>query len=128
MRRLAAQKLQDQYVPDSELTGTVWDNIATTANDLPNTNIPATFRIKTGSLEFYVNSNATKHMQEYLEKTANPINGQSLLSSFASALDEITQTGLPKFNHMYEINGWEIMFNQRDGDILPVIKHALYIP
>ncbi len=109
-------------------TGTVWDNVTATAGNLPNTQIPATFKIRSGSQEFYVNSNATKHMGEYLEKSSNPINDQQLLTSFSATVDQIASTGSIQFGKVYNMNGWEIIFSQRAGDSLPVIKHALYIP
>ncbi|MFK0209272.1 hemagglutinin repeat-containing protein [Agrobacterium sp. NPDC090283] len=108
-------------------TGTVWDDITTTAGNLPNTNIPATFKLKTGDMEFYVNSNATKHMAEYLQKSSNPINDQTLLRSFSEAVKEISSASI-EFGKVYNVNGWEIIFSKRSGDIFPVIKHALYIP
>ncbi|WP_259779844.1 hypothetical protein [Aestuariispira ectoiniformans] len=112
----------------SELTETVWDNVTATANNLPNTHIPATFRLKSGDMEFYVNSNATKHMGEYLQNSANPLNDQTLLRSFSSVVDRIASNGSIQFGKMYNIDGWEIIFSQRDGDLLPVVKHALYRP
>ncbi|MDR5011738.1 hemagglutinin repeat-containing protein [Agrobacterium fabacearum] len=108
-------------------TGTVWDDITTTAGNLPNTNIPATFKLKTGDIEFYVNSNATKHMAEYLQKSSNPINDQTLLRSFSDAVKEISSASI-EFGKVYNVNGWEIIFSKRPGDVFPVIKHALYIP
>ncbi|MFD1881558.1 hypothetical protein [Paracoccus pacificus] len=108
--------------------GTVWDNITSTAGNLPNTNVPVTFKLKSGEYKFYVNSNATKHMGEYLQKSSNPINDQRPLRSFFGAGDEISSSGSVKFGQIYNVNGWEIIFNQRFGDSLPVINHALYTP
>lgn len=56
-------------------TGTVWDNITSTADNMPATKIPATFKIdldgninyvnpETGTNTLWTNSNATKHMGE----------------------------------------------------------------
>jgi filamentous hemagglutinin len=109
-------------------TGTVWDNITSTADNLPNTQIPATFKLKSGSSEFYVNSNATKHMGEYLQKSSNPINDQQLLNSFSGAVENIVSSGNIQFGKVYNVDGWEVIFSQRAGDALPVIKHALYKP
>lgn len=67
-------------------------------------------------------------MGEYLQKSANPLNDQQLLNSFSGAVDEIASTGNIQFGQTYNVNGWEIIFNQRVGDGLPVIKHALYTP
>jgi filamentous hemagglutinin len=67
-------------------------------------------------------------MGEYLEKSSNPINDQQLLTSFSATVDQIASTGSIQFGKVYNMNGWEIIFSQRAGDSLPVIKHALYIP
>jgi len=113
---------------DDEKTGTVWDDITKTAGDLPNTKIPATFKLKIEDMEFYVNSNATKHMAEYLQKSSNPINDQVLLRSFSDAVKEIQSSQSLEFGKLYNANGWEIVFSKRSSDLVPVIKHALYKP
>ncbi|NEH54834.1 filamentous hemagglutinin N-terminal domain-containing protein [Rhizobium leguminosarum] len=107
-------------------TGTVWDDILPTAGDLPNTKIPATFKLKAGEMEFYVNSNATKHMPEYLKNNSNITNDQVLLQSFSAAVKEISSAGSVEYGKLYNLNGWEIIFSKRPTDLLPVIKHALY--
>ena len=60
-------------------TGTVWDNITSTADNMSATEIPATFKIdlggntnyvntETGTNTLWTNSNATKHMGEYVSR------------------------------------------------------------
>ena len=107
------------------ITGTVWDYVTATAENLPNTQIPATFKLKLGSGEYYVNSNATKHMGEYLKNSSNPINDQQLLHSFSAAIDNIT-SGDMQLGKVYNVDGWEIIISKRDSDLLPVVTHALY--
>jgi len=51
-----------------------------------------------------------------------------MLSSFSSAVDQVASTGSIKFGQMYKVDGWEIMFSQQAGDVLPVIKHARFVP
>ena len=53
-------------------TGTVWDNITGTADNIPSTEIPATFKIDLDDNINYINpktgtnTNATEHMGEYV--------------------------------------------------------------
>ena len=67
-----------KVVESGKKTGTVWDNIASTADNMPATKIPATFKIdldgninyvnpETGTNTLWTNSNATKHMGEYVK-------------------------------------------------------------
>ena len=112
----------------SSVTGTVWDDISATAKALPNPEIPATFMLKSSGNMFYVNSNPTKHMANYLQRSANQINDQHLLASFAGAIGKVASSGTIKHRQKYNVNGWEIMFNQRANDQLPVIYYALYRP
>lgn len=54
------------------------------------------------------------------------IRSQTILTSFHSAVNKATTRGI-EYDKMMHIDGWELIFTKgRDGDRLPVIKHALY--
>ena len=66
----------------SNSTNTIWDSVVATADDIPGTNVPATFQInladdlayinpKTGSNTLWTNANATEHMGEYIARLDN---------------------------------------------------------
>ncbi|WP_210421862.1 hypothetical protein, partial [Rhizobium anhuiense] len=59
---------------------------------------------------------------------SNPANDQILLSRFSDAAKQISSAGSIEYNKVYNMNGWELIFSERPTDLLPVIKHALYIP
>jgi hypothetical protein len=111
----------------SSTTGTVWDSIKPTANNIPGTHIPATFEIASGEQAFWVNANGTEHFGEFLSRIGEPniqMSSQAMLSSFKAAVDEIASAGAPVLGQVYDVGGWEIIFSQQPGGRLPVIKHA----
>ena len=50
---------------------------------------------------------------------------QGMLTSLQSAVDTAATQGI-KHGEMMNVGGWELMFNQRASDSLPVLMHALY--
>jgi len=40
---------------------------------------------------------------------------------------EISSADSIEFDKIYNANGWELIFSKRPEDLLPVIKHALYV-
>jgi hypothetical protein len=122
----------DDKIDDLEIynnintTGTVWDDVEATADFLPNTSIPATFTITSGGQRFWVNSNATKHMQEYLRASGNPLASQAMLTSFQAAVTDVVNSGSLKMGELIKVGDWELKFAQSARDEFPVIIHALY--
>lgn len=58
-------------------------------------------------------------------KTQN-IRSQTILTSFNSAVNKAVTNGV-EYDKIMFIDGWELIFTKgRNGDRLPVIKHALY--
>ncbi|BBB89692.1 two-partner secretion domain-containing protein [Methylomusa anaerophila] len=111
------------------VTGTVWDKITPIASNLPGTAIPATFQLQTAQRVLYVNSNATKHMAENInrfgaESWTAEIRSQAMLSSFNSAVQQGMANLATSAPGRYFINvgGWELGINTETG----VIYHALY--
>jgi hypothetical protein len=57
-----------------------------------------------------------------------PINSQTLLSSFQSSVNNAVKQGT-KYEEIMKIGNWELIFSKPRGDgLLPVIKHAVYMP
>ena len=89
-------------------TGTVWDNITSTADNKPATKIPATFKIdldgninyvnpETGTNTLWTNSNATKHMGEYVSRFGDEswsigTRSQAMLESYSASLNKAMET------------------------------------
>ena len=109
-------------------TGTVWDNIIPTAENLINTKIPATFQVKLGDKLLWANANATEHMGEYIarfggENFSTGIRSQSMLNSFYSSVGEAMGKwgALPSGRYFGTFGSWELGINTETG----VIYHAL---
>ena len=130
----ARQLLQAQQMRAGEAagkTGTVWDNIKATQELNLGTKIPKSFELTVNGEKYWVNPNATKHMVEYSTRTLSHgqmLTEQQLLNSFEAAVKEATISG-----YTYEIpkmyGNWELIFSPaREAGLLPVIKHAVYIP
>ncbi|MFM1652571.1 RHS repeat domain-containing protein [Brevibacillus sp. B_LB10_24] len=114
-----------------KVTGTVWDSIKATQALNPGTVIPKSFELTIGSSKFWVHPNATKHMVEYSTKTlshGSKMSDQALLTSFQNAVSQAIRKGL-KYDELVKVGNWELIFSRpRDAGLLPVIKHAVYIP
>ena len=112
-------------------TGTVWDKIKATQEVYPNTKIPKSFEIATKNGDFWVHPNATKHMAEYITKSTThgiPMNSQSLLTGFQESVSAAIKQGI-KFEAPMKVGNWELIFsNPKAEGLLPVIKHAVYLP
>ncbi|WP_430509850.1 hypothetical protein [Gottfriedia solisilvae] len=120
-------------------TGTVWDKIKSTAANISGTKIPATFQVKlaknieyknpeTGTNILWTNTNATKHMGEYIKRFGDEswsieMRSQALLKSYSAAIDNAMstlakETSGRKFG---VFGGWELGINTETG----VVYHAL---
>ena len=113
-------------------TGTVYDNIKITQPVYEGTQIPKSFEITTANgQKMWVHPNATEHMFEYVTRNLNHsrnINSQQMLSSFESALNQAVKNGV-QFDKMIKVGNWEFKFAAPRGEgLLPVVKHAQYIP
>ncbi|OFF43299.1 hypothetical protein BJM27_00005 [Listeria monocytogenes] len=112
-------------------TGTVWDDIKATQPPREGTTIPKSFEINANGEKLWVNPNGTKHMVEYSTRNLShgqKLTEQQLLSSFQSAVEKATTTGI-KFDTKIIIDNWELIFSPaREAGQLPVIKHAVYLP
>jgi|LSQX01.2.fsa_nt_gb RHS repeat-associated protein len=113
-------------------TGTVYDNIKITQPVYEGTQIPKSFEITTANgQKMWVHPNATEHMFEYVTRNLNHsrnINSQQMLSSFESALNQSVKNGV-QFDKMIKVGNWEFKFAAPRGEgLLPVVKHAQYIP
>lgn len=108
---------------------TVWSFIKDTQAVREGTLIPKSFELKTlKSGKIWVHPNATKHMEEYVKRYTShsySINQQALLTSFKSAVDYATKKGIV-YNKLIYVGGWELKFSQKDGDVLPVLMHAVF--
>jgi len=124
---------------DRSKTGTVWDSINATADDIPDTKIPATFQVdlddtvnythpETGTNTLWTNSNATKHMGEYTsrfgeENATTGVRSQAMLESYQSSLNSAMQDLSAKDPGRYYViyGDWELGINTETG----VVYHAL---
>lgn len=122
-------------------TGTVWDNITSTADNMPATKIPATFKIdldgninyvnpETGTNTLWTNSNATKHMGEYVSRFGDEswsigTRSQAMLESYAASLNKAMETiGTETPGRYFGTYGnWELGINTETG----VVYHARMI-
>ncbi|MGW5677903.1 RHS repeat-associated core domain-containing protein [Streptomyces sp. NPDC003860] len=110
----------------------VWDSIRPTAKNYKGTKLPQTFELRAGAVSVWVNSNATKHMAEYLQGASQRLASQGRvdllaqqqLSSMQHAVNAATRHGV-FLDEMHNVDGWELMFSRRHGERLPVLKHAL---
>lgn len=129
------EKGTEKTNPDS--TGTVWDNITPTAEEIPGTKIPATFQLdlesdinyvnpQTGQNQLWVNSNATKHMPERYSNITptTPVSQQAQLTSFSDSVNvALRDVGTKPAGKYFGVYGcWELGINTETG----VIYHALY--
>ena len=119
----------------------VWDKITATAENINNTEIPATFQMEqkaklnyenpeTGTNVLWANSNAIKHMGEYVSRFGEEshsigIRSQLMLESFCAALNEAMESIIsnPPDRYVVVYGNWEIGINTRTG----VVFHALMI-
>ncbi|WP_175415136.1 hypothetical protein [Paenibacillus algicola] len=108
---------------------TVWSFIRQTQAVREGTLIPRSFELTSRNAgKMWVHPNATKHMEEYVKRYTShsySINQQALLTSFKSAVDYATKKGI-EYNKLVNVRGWELKFSKKEGDILPVIMHAVY--
>ncbi|MFH0897948.1 MAG: hypothetical protein V1855_00015 [bacterium] len=128
----AVQKVAGEVDYIRRQTGTVWDNIKMTDVMYPNTKVPRSFELTAGNQKLWVHPNATEHLEQYITRNnaithRMPINSQSLLSSFQTAVKKATENNV-MYNKIITIDHWELKFSKRTTDILPVVIHALYIP
>lgn len=112
--------------------GTVWENIKITQPLYEGTKIPKSFELVADGKKFWVHPNGTKHMVEYITRDATthgmPINSQTLLSSFQNSVKNAVKEGI-KYEEIMNIDNWELIFSKPRGDgLLPVVKHAVYMP
>ncbi|NBK94437.1 hypothetical protein D5278_21330, partial [bacterium 1XD21-13] len=119
-------------------TGTVWDNISGTADNMPSTEIPATFKIdlddsinyinpETGTNTLWTNANATEHMGEYIgrfgeESWSIGVRSQVMLESYSSSLNQaMSNLSLQTPGRYFGVFGnWELGINTQTG----VVYHA----
>ena len=123
------------------VTGTVWDNITSTADNMPATEIPTTFKIdldgninyvnsETGTNTLWTNSNATKHMGEYVSRFGDEswsigTRSQVMLESYSASLNKAMETiGTEAPGRYFGTYGnWELGINTETG----VVYHARMI-
>ena len=131
----------DGVIESGSNTGTVWDNITSTADNMPATEIPATFKIdlggntnyvntETGTNTLWTNSNATKHMGEYVSRFGGEswsigTRSQAMLESYSASLNKAMETiGTETPGRYFGTYGnWELGINTETG----VVYHARMI-
>ena len=118
-------------------TGTIWDFIESTADYIPNTKIPATFKIdlsgknyinpNTGTNTLWTNSNATEHMGDYIsrlgaESWSIDMRSQIILESYSASLNEAMKVVSKETPERYEctFDNWQLGINIKNG----VVYHA----
>ena len=119
-------------------TGTVWDEIIGTADNIPNTEIPATFQIKlndtvnylnpqTGTRTLWTNANATEHIAEYICRNGSSIYSvgirsqvmmESYVASVNGAMSRLATSAANSYDLIY--GNWELGINTQTG----VVYHA----
>ena len=130
-----------KVVESGKKTGTVWANITSTADNMPATKIPATFKIdldgninyvnpETGTNTLWTNSNATKHMGEYVSRFGDEswsigTRSQAMLESYSASLNKAMETiGTETPGRYFGTYGnWELGINTETG----VVYHARMI-
>ena len=128
-------KIGEMLEGKSGRKGTVWDNITSTADNMPATEIPATFKIdldeninyvnpETGTNTLWTNSNATKHMGEYVSRFGDEswsigIRSQAMLESYSASLNEAMKTiDINKPGRYFGTYGnWELGINTETGTV-----------
>lgn len=131
----------DDVVESGSKTGTVWDKITSTADNMPATEIPATFKVdltgninyvnpETGTNSLWTNSNATKHMGEYVSRFGEEswsigTRSQAMLESYYESLNKAMETiGTETPGRYFGTYGdWELGINTETG----VVYHARMI-
>ena len=131
----------DGVIESGSNTGTVWDNITSTADNMPATEIPTTFKIdldgninyvnsETGTNTLWTNSNATKHMGEYVSRFGDEswsigTRSQAMLESYSASLNKAMETiGTETPGRYFGTYGnWELGINTETG----VVYHARMI-
>lgn len=110
---------------------TVWDSIKATQPVYEGTQIPKSFEMVVGNQKFWVHPNASEHMFEYVTRRLTHsinINSQEIMTSFQGAVNKAVMQGI-KYEERITIGNWEFIFSAPRGEgLLPVIKHAQYIP
>lgn len=129
--KLISVKLGEDVEEEPE-DGTVWEYINITQPFYDGTKIPKSFEIEADGEKFWVHPNGTKHMVEYITRDATthgmPINSQTLLTSFHNSVIGAVKEGI-KYEEIMNIGNWELIFSKpREDGLLPVIKHAVYMP
>ncbi|WHY45515.1 hypothetical protein [Lysinibacillus pakistanensis] len=129
--KLISVKLGEDVVKEPE-DGTVWEYINITQPFYDGTKIPKSFELEADGEKFWVHPNGTKHMVEYITRDATthgmPINSQTLLTSFHNSVKGAVKEGI-KYEEIMNIGNWELIFSKpREDGLLPVIKHAVYMP
>ena len=122
-------------------TGTAWDDITSTADDIPYTKIPATYETKlnssinytnpeNGSNSVWINANATKHMGEYIsrlggETASSGVRSQIMLESYNASLNKamLEISSKNPGRHFGIFGNWELGINTETG----VVYHARMI-
>ena len=113
-------------------TGTVWDLVEPVLPLRTGSLVPQAFKIAAGQKLFYVNTNGTKHIFEYVTRSGiasipqQMIDTQSVLSSFRSALQAVSERGY-QYDKIILIDRWELKIGApRQSGLLPVVYHAVY--
>ena len=136
-----AKEAAEKGIKSGNKTSTVWDNITSTADNMPATEIPATFKIdldgninyvspETGTNTLWTNSNATKHMGEYVSRFGDEswsigTRSQVMLESYSASLNKAMETiGTEAPGRYFGTYGnWELGINTATG----VVYHARMI-
>lgn len=71
-------------------------------------------------------------MGKYIARNAMshgmPMKSQAILTSFQNAVNTACEKGI-RYEQMMKVGDWELIFSRpRTEELLPVIKHALYVP
>lgn len=69
-------------------------------------------------------------MPEFLTRNGlshnSSINSQVMLSSFQYSVNHASLQGI-KYGELMQVGNWELIFSKKNpGDVLPVVKHAVY--
>lgn len=128
----AAQAATGQVAKDAA-TGTVWDDIDATADNIPGTEIPATFKInvpsnagytnpQTQTSVLWTNANATEHMGEYINRPGTlsstvGIRSQVLLESYSASLNEAVVQSSQSGQIFGTYGNWQLGINFETGTV-----------
>lgn len=134
-------EFSSKYSEGTKIRSNAWDNITSTADNMPATKIPATFKIdldgninyvnpETGTNTLWTNSNATKHMGEYVSRFGDEswsigTRSQAMLESYSASLNKAMETiGTETPGRYFGTYGnWELGINTETG----VVYHARMI-